>query len=91
MAQPGERENLLTATQVPTKLRYNDRRLLEIVGGRDAMIESSRLPGLAADLARITNEHMLTELVKWAVRCLTCAAIARCQADEDALGDFATV
>lgn len=55
------------------------------------MIESSRLPGLAADLARITNEHMLTELVKWAVRCLTCAAIARCQADEDALGDFATV
>ena len=39
-AQPDERANLLAVTQVLAKLRYNDPRLLSLLGGRDTMIES---------------------------------------------------
>jgi hypothetical protein len=39
-APPEERANLLAVIQVLTKLRYNDLRLLSILGGRQAMIES---------------------------------------------------
>ena len=38
-----ERANLLAVTQVLTRLRYNDRRLLTILGGETAMIESPLL------------------------------------------------
>jgi len=37
---PGEHENLLAVTQVLTGLRYNDPKLLHLLGGREAMIES---------------------------------------------------
>ncbi len=42
-APPEERANLLAVTQVLTRLRYNDRRLLTILGGELAMIESPLL------------------------------------------------
>jgi hypothetical protein len=44
-----ERANLLAVTQVLTSLRYNDPRLLAILGGREAMIESPVLKELEAE------------------------------------------
>ena len=40
IAPPGEHENLLAVLQILASLRYNDRKLLELLGGRHAMIES---------------------------------------------------
>jgi hypothetical protein len=48
-AAPDERANLLAVTQVMTSLRYNDRRLRTIFGGRQAMIESPVLQELIAE------------------------------------------
>ena len=45
-APPGEHENLLAVPQVLAGLRYNDPRLFELLGGRDAMIESPVLQEL---------------------------------------------
>jgi len=39
-AQPEERESLLVVTHFLAGLKYNDRRLFEILGGRQVMIES---------------------------------------------------
>ena len=39
-AMPTERDNLLAVSQILAKLRYNDAGLLNILGGRQAMIES---------------------------------------------------
>jgi hypothetical protein len=39
-ASPEERVNLLAVTQVMTRLRYNDPKLLSILGGSQIMIES---------------------------------------------------
>src|SRR5207248_4329488 len=48
-APPDEHENLLAVTQVLAGLRYNDPRLFQLLGGRDAMIESPVLKELIAD------------------------------------------
>jgi hypothetical protein len=48
-AMPTERENLLAVAQVLTKLRYNNRELLRILGGRQAMIESPLIQELLAE------------------------------------------
>ena len=48
-ADPGERDNLLAVTQVLAGLRYNDPGLLQILGGREAMIESPVLQELLAE------------------------------------------
>jgi len=47
-ATPPERANLLAVTQVLTRLRYNDPRLLTIFGGSQAMIESPLIQELMA-------------------------------------------
>ncbi len=47
-ALPGERENLLAVSQVLAGLRYDDPRLFQILGGREAMIESLVLQQLKA-------------------------------------------
>ena len=48
-APPGELENLLAVTQFLSSLRYNDPRLFEILGGRQAMIESPAIQESIAD------------------------------------------
>jgi len=51
-APPNEHENLLAVTQFLTRLRYNDPRLFQILGGRKAMIESPLLEELKAEWTR---------------------------------------
>ena len=51
-APSGELENLLAVTQFLASLRYNDPRLFEILGGRQAMIESPVIHELIADCRR---------------------------------------
>jgi hypothetical protein len=51
-AAPEERENLLAVAQVLAGLRYNDPRLFELLGGREAMIESPVLQELKAEWTR---------------------------------------
>src|SRR4051794_26946093 len=55
-APPGEHENLLAVAQVLGGLRYNDPRLFEVLGGRDAMIESPVLQQLRDEWTR-EGEH----------------------------------
>lgn len=40
LAPEGHHGNLLAVSQVLTRLRYDDRKLLQIIGGRQAMIEA---------------------------------------------------
>jgi hypothetical protein len=47
-----ERENLLAVTQVLAGLRYNDPGLFQLLGGREAMIESPVLQELKAEWTR---------------------------------------
>src|SRR5271157_1971962 len=51
-APPEERENLLAVTQVLAGLRYNEVGLFQLLGGRDAMIESPVLQELKAEWTR---------------------------------------
>jgi hypothetical protein len=51
-APPDEHENLLAVTQVLAGLRYNDPMLFQLLGGREAMIESPVLQELIADCER---------------------------------------
>ena len=51
-ASPEERENLLAVTQVLAGLRYNERALFQILGGRKAMIESPVLQELKEEWTR---------------------------------------
>jgi hypothetical protein len=51
-ASAAEKPNPLAVTQIFTSLRYNDVRLLSILGGKKAMIESPLIQELVADRAR---------------------------------------
>jgi hypothetical protein len=51
-APPGEHEDMLAVTQVLAGLRYNDRKLFQILGGRKAMIESPVLRELKEEWTR---------------------------------------
>jgi len=63
-APPGEHENLLAVTQVLARLRYNDPKFFEILGGRKAMIESPLFQELRAELTHETTiRHIMTILV----------------------------
>jgi hypothetical protein len=60
VTSPDEHANLLAVTQFLARLRYNDTRLFEILGGRKAMIESPLLQELKAEWtqeATISNPH----------------------------------
>jgi hypothetical protein len=48
-APPDEHENLLAVTQILAGLRYNDPRLFQLLGGREAMIESPVLQEFVAE------------------------------------------
>jgi hypothetical protein len=47
--RPEEHENLLAVSQILAGLRYDDPRLFQILGGREAMIESPVLQQLKAE------------------------------------------
>jgi hypothetical protein len=49
LARPDERDNLLAVSQVLVQLRYNDPRLLTILGGKQAMIESPLINEIVAE------------------------------------------
>jgi hypothetical protein len=59
MAMVEERANLLAVTQVLTRLRYNDPKLLTILGGIQVMIES---PLIQEIIARTKQEDILQVL-----------------------------
>ncbi len=59
-APPNEHENMLAVTQLLAGLRYNDPKLFQILGGRNAMIESPLLQELIAER---TRETLITFLV----------------------------
>jgi hypothetical protein len=58
-ARPNEHENLLAVTQFLAQLRYNDPRLLELLGGRKAMIES---PLIQEFITEARREDLVTFL-----------------------------
>jgi hypothetical protein len=63
-APPREHENLLAVTQVLAGLRYNDPRLFEILGGRNAMIESPVLQELKEEWTReAARDTVIKDLV----------------------------
>ncbi len=64
-APPGEHENLLAVAQVLAGLRYNEPKLFQLLGGRDAMIESPVLQELIADCEhKATVEARRKDIVK---------------------------
>jgi hypothetical protein len=57
-------EQILAVTQVLAGLRYNDRKLFQILGGRKAMIESPVLQELKEEWTReAAIEYLMTFLV----------------------------
>ena len=62
--QPEEHENLLAVSQVVAGLRYDDPRLFQILGGREAMIESPVLQQLKAEW---TQEGERKAIIKFLV------------------------
>jgi hypothetical protein len=66
-APPGEHENLLAVAQVLAGLRYNDPRLFELLGGRDAMIESPVLQQLRDEWTREAARKATNETERQAI------------------------
>jgi hypothetical protein len=60
---PEERENLLAVTQVLASLRYNERVLFQLLGGRGAMIESPVLQELKAEWTREARCQAIIEFL----------------------------
>ena len=62
-AAPEERENLLAVTQVLAGLRYNEVGLFQLLGGRNAMIESPVLQELKAEWTREANRRSIVDFL----------------------------
>ena len=62
-APPEERENLLAVTQVLAGLRYNEVGLFQLLGGRNAMIESPVLQELKAEWTREAKLRTLVDVL----------------------------
>jgi hypothetical protein len=61
---PGnERANLLAVTQILTQMRYNEKRLLDLLGGRQAMIDSPLIQELLDDPEVVRTSRALQELL----------------------------
>jgi predicted transposase YdaD len=63
-AAPDERANLLAVVQVMAGLRYNDPRLLSILGGSRAMIESPVLQRLTAEREAETQRKDILKILR---------------------------
>lgn len=59
-----ERSSLLAVAQVLASLRYNDPRLLSLLGGREAMIESPVLQEILAEIATETKASTLLAFLR---------------------------
>jgi hypothetical protein len=67
-AAPNEHENWLAVTQFLARLRYNDSALFEILGGRQAMIESPQLQELKDEWTReATRSTTIKDLMAFLV------------------------
>ena len=84
-APPNEHENLLAVTQFLARLRYNDPKLLQILGGRKAMIESPLIDELKAEW---TREATRETLVKAMIDILAARFGPKAEALEDKLKDI---
>ena len=62
-ASPEERENLLAVTQVLAGLRYNEVGLFQLLGGRNAMIESPVLQELKAEWTREDKRRTIVDFL----------------------------
>ncbi len=62
-APPEERENLLVVTQVLAGLRYNEVERFQLLGGRNAMIESPVLQELKAEWTREAKLRTLVDVL----------------------------
>ena len=62
-APPEERENLLAVTQVLAGLRYNEVGLFQLLGGRNAMIESPVLQELKAEWTREDKRRTIVDFL----------------------------
>jgi hypothetical protein len=67
-APTGEHENMLAVTQLLARLRYNDAKLFEILGGRKAMTKSLFLDDVKEEWTREATreaaiENLMTVLV----------------------------
>ena len=62
-APPEERENLLAVTQVLAGLRYNEVELFQLLGGRNAMIESPVLQELKVEWTREAKIRTLVDVL----------------------------
>jgi hypothetical protein len=66
-APPGEQGDLLAVTQFLARLRYNDPRLFQILGGRQAMIESPLYQELKEEWTREVVEKTTREATRAAM------------------------
>jgi hypothetical protein len=60
LAHPDDQATLLTMTQVLAQLRYSNRDLLALLGGKKTLIESPLIDELVAE----TKQDMIVELLK---------------------------
>ena len=59
-----EQENLLVVSQVLAKLRYNDSRLLDLLGGRQLMIESPLIQEIVDEVIAHNSQKNILDVLK---------------------------
>jgi hypothetical protein len=64
LAGPEERDNLLAVSQVLVQLRYNDPRLLTILGGKQAMIESPLIKEIVEEVVAENRQKDIVEVLR---------------------------
>ena len=62
-APAGEKENLLAVVQVLARLRYNDPRVFDILGGKRIMIESPLIDEIVSEAVTETEGEARHELI----------------------------
>ncbi len=63
-APPDEQENLMATAQVFGRLRYNDEKLFQLFGGREAMIESPVIQEIVTDCKRETKREDILNVLQ---------------------------
>jgi hypothetical protein len=63
-APPNEQENLMAITQVFARLRYNNKRLFQLFGGRKAMIESPVIQEILAEREHETTRKAIARFLE---------------------------
>ena len=63
-ALPNERDNLLAVSQVLARLRYNDPKLLSILGGKQVMIESPLIKEIVEETEQKAKQEAILEVLQ---------------------------